>query len=365
MDRRVLKEKVSFPKTRKPHLVGRMYRGKRKLSSEKRAFDQASISNDVEKLCEARYSRNYSWMARNPIKELLMNKLPVMLKNKPFYHGYLPKLDAEEILKNQENGSFMVRMTNECGDYCAVALSVKHEEKVVHYMMDVNINGRCFINSLMFNSVSEMVDYYAKSGQSIDKTSSVRLKKPARFVEWQLESHHIVNLEKNISIGKDSDVIRGVFLYKGKNADVAVKIPLNSIQANSTDILFDELRAMRQLKCSYTLKAYGIASFTCRPLLVTEYADRGTLHDYIHLIHRNIVAKKCFLFTNSEFELPTVKLGGFRNRRWPCRLSGLGSVGCMINKHTISEEMASGRLIVRNKYPDQAPSWSAHARGLT
>ncbi|KRX14538.1 hypothetical protein T07_1325 [Trichinella nelsoni] len=35
------------------------------------------------------------------------------------------------------------------------------------------------------------------------------------------------------------------------------------------------------------------------------------------------------------------------NRRWPCRLSGLGSVACMINKRAISEEMASGRLIVR------------------
>ncbi|KAL1231445.1 Fer-related kinase [Trichinella spiralis] len=339
MDRRVLKEKVSFPKTKKPHLVGRVYREKRKSSSEKRIFDQASRINNVDKLCEERYSRDYSWMARNPIRELLMNKLPVMLKNKPFYHGYLPKLDAEEILKNQENGSFIVRMTNECGDYCAVALSIKHEEKVVHYMIDVNINGRCFINSLMFNSVSEMVNYYVKSGQPIDKTSNVRLKRPARFVEWQLESHHIVNLEKNINIGKDSDVIRGVFLYKGKNADVAIKIPLNSIQTDSTNILFDELRAMRQLKCNYTLKAYGIASFTCRPLLVTEYADRGTLHDYIrthsvsvheklrysrqimsalkylkdkNLIHRNIVAKKCFLFTSPEFELPTVKLGGFR-----------------------------------------------------
>ncbi|KRZ71575.1 Tyrosine-protein kinase abl-1 [Trichinella papuae] len=340
MAKRLLKENFSFPTQKKVHWADQVCGEKKNEPLQDAVVGLTRQNDSAARLCEALQSKHYSWMATNSIKEVLMSKLPEMLKNKPFYHGYLPKVDAEEVLKDQPDGSFIVRMTNECGDYCAVALSVKHGKEVVHYMMDVNIDGHCFINLLVFDSVTEMVDYYVKSGQPLDKDGNVCLKTPARFADWQLETHHIVSFEENIKIGKYSDVIRGVFLYKGKNTDVSIKLPIRLISEDSMDIIFEELRAMRQLECKYTVKAYGITAFTCRPILLTEYADRGTLHYHIrthvmspyeklryctqiayalkhlkdkNLIHRNIVAKKCFLFTNSKYEFPTVKLGGFRH----------------------------------------------------
>ncbi|KRY65972.1 Tyrosine-protein kinase transforming protein Abl [Trichinella pseudospiralis] len=339
MAKRVLKENFSFPTPKKVQWTDQVCEEKKNELPEDEVVGPTHINDCGARLCEALQSKQHSWMANNSIKELLMNKLPEILKNKPFYHGYLPKVDAEEILKDQPDGSFIVRMTNECGDYSAVALSVKQGKEFFHYMIDVNINGSCFMNCIVFDSVTEMVNYFVEGGKPLDIKSSVYLKTPARFADWQLETHHIVSFEKNIEIGKNSDVIQGVFCYKGKNTDVAIKLPIRLISEDSMDMIFDELRAMRHMKCKYTLKAYGVTSFTCRPILLTEYADRGTLHYHIrthvmspyeklryctqigyalkhlkdkNIIHRNIVVKKCFLFTNSKYELPTVKLGGFR-----------------------------------------------------
>lgn len=94
----------------------------------------------------------------------------------PYYHGLLPREDMKTMLL--ANGDFLVRTTEpHPGEKRACVISVmvderKEEHGIKHYIVR-NVNGKYTLGDFGFKSVTELVDYYANTGQPIVKVCSL------------------------------------------------------------------------------------------------------------------------------------------------------------------------------------------------
>ncbi|KRZ01968.1 Tyrosine-protein kinase transforming protein Fps, partial [Trichinella zimbabwensis] len=269
---------------------------------------------------------------RNPIREFYQK----VLCNERFFHGYLPLQDARELLKYKPRGHFVVHTTNECGFLNPVVLSVKHYSEVVHHVLNVGVMGKCFTTNRMFDSVSHIIAHYVQSGEYIDDRINFRLITAANFCDWQIRTENVLTIKQDIGKGCFSNVSFGFHVDKGKFIEAAIKCPKEVAEVDTVGMMYTEHRLLQQLDCPYIIKPFGITVFAEIPMMVMEYANGGSLENYLkkntvkikrkmkfclqiasalqylkrkELIHRDIAARNCLVFKGSD--KITAKLSDF------------------------------------------------------
>ncbi|KAG1669346.1 Protein E(sev)2B [Nymphon striatum] len=102
--------------------------------------------------------------------------LPVFV----WYYGRITRADAEKLLKKQEGGSFLIRVSESSpGDF---SLSVKCGDGVQHFKILRDAYGKFFLWVVKFGSLNELVEYHRSA--SVSRTQDIKLKdmKTAEFL---------------------------------------------------------------------------------------------------------------------------------------------------------------------------------------
>ncbi|KAA0197206.1 hypothetical protein FBUS_05147, partial [Fasciolopsis buskii] len=99
------------------------------------------------------------------------------LEEQPWFHQSLTRLEAEELLRNQPEGSFLVRRSETCpNDY---SLTIKHKT-FLHMKISRNTAGQYILGeySQPYAAVPQMIYHYARTLVPVRGAESVTLTHP-------------------------------------------------------------------------------------------------------------------------------------------------------------------------------------------
>lgn len=213
-----------------------------------------------------------------------------------WYHGNLTREQAEFLLKDTLEGSYLMReSTHYPGDF---TLCLKSETKVENYHIK-QLNNRFTIDDEnMFKNLIELIDFYTKFDDLACKLSrpiAYRKKEDSSDYQTLLNSLWIDNKDikmgREIGIGEFGAVYRGTF----KDKDVAIKIIKDKTTANE---FLKEAFCMASLSHPNLVKLIGVVRHLTDDgneneiSLVTEFMPKGSLLDYLMSRGRNILTKK-------------------------------------------------------------------------
>lgn len=214
----------------------------------------------------------------------------------PWYHGNLTREQAEFLLKDTVEGSYLMReSTHYPGDF---TLCLKSESKVENYHIKLVNNKFTIDDENMFKNLIELVDFYTKFddlacklGQSI----AYRKKEESSDYQTLLNTLWIDNTDikmgREIGIGEFGAVYRGSY----KNTDVAIKKIKDKKTAHE---FLKEAFCMASLSHPNLVKLIGVVRHLTdgeeenEISLVTEYMPRGSLLDYLMSRGRNVLTSK-------------------------------------------------------------------------
>lgn len=101
----------------------------------------------------------------------------IVLEQQCWYHGSIGRIEAEELLQPEKDGTFLVRMSESSKlDY---SLSLKSGRGFLH-MKIVNLDGKFILGqfSQPFDSIPDMVEFYCMSKLPIKGSENISLIHP-------------------------------------------------------------------------------------------------------------------------------------------------------------------------------------------
>lgn len=214
----------------------------------------------------------------------------------PWYHGNLTREQAEFLLKDTSEGSYLMReSTHYPGDF---TLCLKSESKVENYHIKQMNNRFTIDDENMFKNLIELVDFYTKFDDlacKLNRPIAYRKKQDSSDYQTLLNSLWIDNIDvkvgREIGIGEFGAVFRGSF----KNNDVAIKKIKDKKTANE---FLKEAFCMASLSHPNLVKLIGVVRHlgdkeeNNEISLVTEYMPKGSLLDYLMSRGRNVLTSK-------------------------------------------------------------------------
>lgn len=212
----------------------------------------------------------------------------------PWFHGKIPREQAEVLLSPPETGLFLVReSTNFPGDY---TLCVSCDRKVEHYRIIYRKGKLTIDEEEFFENLMQLVEHYTKDADGL----CTRLITPklmegtvAALDEFSRSGWSLVRkdlkLLQTIGKGEFGDVWEGD--YRG--ARVAVK----GIKHDATAQAFvAEASIMTQMRHPNLVQLLGVIVEENGTLfIVTEFMAKGSLADYLRTRGRTVIDAKCLL----------------------------------------------------------------------
>lgn len=214
-----------------------------------------------------------------------------------WFHGKITREQAEFLLTDKLEGSFLVReSTHFPGDY---TLCLKSESKVENYHIK-RINSVFTIDDdRSFPTLIKLINCYTKVPElACLLKMPIKMQKIVENDDLQsLINHtkcHSSIIEKSlISFGKEIGTGEFGAVYKGKYRDTDIAIKVIKDQTTIKEF-FKEAAVMSTLNHPNLLKLFGIVFSDNRQeiYLVTEYMPKGSLLDYLITRGRNVLTKR-------------------------------------------------------------------------
>lgn len=228
-----------------------------------------------------------------PANYVAVKKGAVKLHAMPWFHGKMKREQAEDLLMPRENGLFLVRESNNFpGDY---ALCVCCDDKVEHYHILLQVGKLTIDSEVFFDTLNQLVEHYIEDADGL----CTNLKKPLAkkgnldysvdaqsFYEegWVLNKTYLT-IGDSIGKGEFGDVLKGE--YNGRK--VAIKSLKDSSKAAQQFLA--EAQVMTALQHPNLIQLLGVVLGETI-YIVTEFASKGSLVDYLRSRGRSIIQQK-------------------------------------------------------------------------
>ncbi|XP_051850792.1 tyrosine-protein kinase Fer isoform X1 [Antechinus flavipes] len=291
------------------------------------------------------------------------------LVEQDWYHGAIPRIEAQELLKQQ--GDFLVRESHgKPGEY---VLSVFSDGQRRHFIIQFADNLYRF-EGTGFTNIPQLIDFHYTSKQVITKKSGVVLLNPVvKDKKWVL-SHEDVTLGELIGKGNFGEVYKGTLKDK---TPVAVKTCKEDLPQELKIKFLQEAKILKQYDHPNIVKLIGVCTQRQPIYIIMELIPGGDFLSFLrkkkddiklkHLvkfaldaasgmayleskncIHRDLAARNCLVGENhilkiSDFGMSRQEDGGIYSS------SGLKQIPI---KWTAPEALNYGR------YSSESDVWS-------
>ncbi|XP_078009212.1 tyrosine-protein kinase Fer isoform X2 [Phascolarctos cinereus] len=291
------------------------------------------------------------------------------LVEQDWYHGAIPRIEAQELLKQQ--GDFLVRESHgKPGEY---VLSVFSDGQRRHFIIQFADNLYRF-EGTGFTNIPQLIDYHYTTKQVITKKSGVVLLNPVvKDKKWVL-SHEDVTLGELLGKGNFGEVYKGTL--KDKTA-VAVKTCKEDLPQELKIKFLQEAKILKQYDHPNIVKLIGVCTQRQPIYIIMELIPGGDFLSFLrkkkdelkpkqlvkfsldaasgmayleskNCIHRDLAARNCLVGENnilkiSDFGMSRQEDGGIYSS------SGLKQIPI---KWTAPEALNYGR------YSSESDAWS-------
>ncbi|VDM46210.1 unnamed protein product [Toxocara canis] len=218
------------------------------------------------------------------------------IEGEEFYHGFLPREDISEMLK--EVGDFILRLTQpKPGDPRELVISVRASMEpssisIRHVILTRKAKQGGFdwiaLEDEKYSSLKELIKDYVGSRRPINpeyKTSV--LIRAVKRQSWEF-LHDDVTLKDLLGEGQFGEVRSGVLNNRGKKIEVAIKIAKRAEDEKQMEKakekikeMMHEARLMRNFRHVNVVRMYGVA--VCREplMIILEKVNGGSLFDLL------------------------------------------------------------------------------------
>ncbi|XP_068944241.1 tyrosine-protein kinase Fer isoform X4 [Petaurus breviceps papuanus] len=291
------------------------------------------------------------------------------LVEQDWYHGAIPRIEAQELLKQQ--GDFLVRESHgKPGEY---VLSVFSDGQRRHFIIQFADNLYRF-EGTGFTNIPQLIDHHYTTKQVITKKSGVVLQNPVfKDKKWVL-SHEDVTLGELLGKGNFGEVYKGTL--KDKTA-VAVKTCKEDLPQELKIKFLQEAKILKQYDHPNIVKLIGVCTQRQPIYIIMELIPGGDFLSFLrkkkdelklkqlvkfsfdaasgmaylenkNCIHRDLAARNCLVGENnilkiSDFGMSRQEDGGIYSS------SGLKQIPI---KWTAPEALNYGR------YSSESDAWS-------
>ncbi|KAI1703420.1 protein tyrosine kinase domain-containing protein [Ditylenchus destructor] len=245
-----------------------------------------------------------------------------------YYHGMLPRVDIEPLLK--EDGDFILRKTEVNGSV-VLAISVLHKAAVKHFMVNQNDDKTFYIEDHAEKTVAELIEYFRVTKKPLSVTCEARLKRPIPRPEWLL-NHDSIVCSKKLGEGAFGEVYLGTLKTTEEPIKVAVKTMRGEANRDARTKFMHEARLMRKFKHPNVVLIHGVAVYEAPLMIVMEFCPGGSLLSYLRnnkgkltaevklkfvteaaqgmafleekkCVHRDVAARNCLLTVNNDLKI--------------------------------------------------------------
>ncbi|GMT28208.1 hypothetical protein PFISCL1PPCAC_19505, partial [Pristionchus fissidentatus] len=144
------------------------------------------------------------------------------IRNADFYHGLIPKTDAEALLKKE--GDFVLRKTEHNTGVILLCISVRVDaEKVKHFVINTDAAKNYFIDvAHKETTVSNLINFYKTTKNPLSAASGAKLRKAVERPPWAI-NHDAIFIMKKLGQGAFGEVYLAEYVSEKGREKVAVK----------------------------------------------------------------------------------------------------------------------------------------------
>ncbi|KAM4810274.1 tyrosine-protein kinase Fer isoform 2-T2 [Rhinophrynus dorsalis] len=246
------------------------------------------------------------------------------LSEQDWYHGAIPRVEAQELLKQQ--GDFLVRESHgKPGEY---VLSVFSDSQRRHFIIQFADNQYRF-EGTGFTTIPQLIEHHYTTKQVITKKSGVVLLNPVvKDKKWIL-NHEDVTLGELLGKGNFGEVFKGTLKDK---TPVAVKTCKEDLPQELKIKFLSEARILKQYDHTNIVKLIGVCTQRQPIYIVMELVPGGDFLTYLrkkkddmkpkqlvkfsldaasgmayleskNCIHRDLAARNCLVGENNVLKI--------------------------------------------------------------
>lgn len=210
------------------------------------------------------------------------------LGDQDWYHGAIPRIEAQELLKQQ--GDFLVRESHgKPGEY---VLSVFSEGQRRHFIIQYADNQYRF-EGTGFPTIPQLIEHHYTTKQVITKKSGVVLLNPVvKDKKWVL-NHEDVTLAELLGKGNFGEVFKGTLRDK---TQVAVKTCKEDLPQELKIKFLSEARILKQYDHPNIVKLIGVCTQRQPIYIVMELVPGGDFLSFLRKKKEDLKTKQLVKF---------------------------------------------------------------------
>lgn len=198
-----------------------------------------------------------------------------------WFHGKVSRCEAEYLLTQGINGSFLVRDSETVPGQ--LSISLRYDGRIYHYRINSDENGQYYVSTeLRFVTLQQLIHHHSMTTDGLVHLLVYPINKhktqPALFKiddKWEIARSEIA-MKQKLGGGQYGEVYEA--LWKRYNKVVAVKTLKETM---SLQDFLEEADVMKDLKHPNLVQLLGICTLEPPYYIITEFMPHGCLLDYL------------------------------------------------------------------------------------